>query len=234
MPRLSMQKIRICCRINIMKKLIVGLSGLFLLTFLSCSNSGSVADGDTAGEILYLEGSVTVNGREAEIGSAVMDGDELVTDPDSYLEVQFGDSRVFKAEENSRLVLDAGEKTIKLGSGALAVVQSKARWLSRKKPWLVETPTMVAAVRGTIYYTKVESPDEVYFCICNGKIHLADSENSGELDMEAAHHKAVRYIRSADGIVRQDAPMIYHSDEGMEHVAREAGVSIDWSEIPDS
>jgi len=114
-----------------MKKLIVGLSGLFLLTFISCSESGSASSGDIAGEILYLEGSVTVNGREAEIGTAVSDGEELVTGPDSYVEIQFGESRVFKAEENSHLVLDIGEKTIKLGSGALAVVQSKARWLSR-------------------------------------------------------------------------------------------------------
>jgi len=174
-----------------------------------------------------------VNGRVAEIGSAVMDGKELVTGPDSYVEIQFGESRVFKAEENSRLVLDIGEKTIKLGSGALAVVQSKVRWLSRKKPWLVETPTMVAAVRGTVYYTKIESPDGVYFCLCNGKIHLEDSEGRGELDMEASHHKAVRYIRSSDGIVCSEAPMIYHNDEEMEHVAREANKSIDWAKVPE-
>jgi hypothetical protein len=38
---------------------------------------------------------------------------------------------------------------------------------------------------------------------------------------------------SADGIVRRDAPMIYHSDEGVEHLAREANLTIDWSKIPE-
>jgi len=216
-----------------MKYLTTVFSVLFLLTFISCGESTSFSGGGTAGEILYLEGLVSVNGKSAGIGLGIMDGDAVVTGPESYVEIKFGDSRVLKAGENTHLVLNADEKTFNLGSGALAVVQSKSRWFFRKKPWLVETPTMVAAVRGTVYFTKVESPDEVYFCLCNGKIHLEDSLGESFVDMKAAHHKAVRFIRTDSGMVYQEAPMIYHTDEYMEHVASLADKTIDWSVIPE-
>jgi len=216
-----------------MKNFFASIPVLILLTFISCSDSGLLSGGSTAGEIQYMEGIVTVNGQAAEIGLDVMDGDTVVTGPNSYVEIKFGEYRILKADENSHLVLNAEEKTFKLNSGALAVVQSKARWFSRKKPWMVETPTMMAAVRGTVYYTKVESPNSVYFCLCNGKIHLEDSEGDSFVDMKAAHHKAVRFIRTDSGMVYQEAPMIYHTDELMESVADIVSVPIDWTMIPE-
>lgn len=215
-----------------MKILIPFIPVLFLLSFISCSDSDSVTAGDQVCEILYLEGIVSVNGVDGEIGQSVMDGNTVVTGPDSYVEIKFGDSRVLKAEENTRLVLDAAEKTFKLKSGALAVVQSKARWFVKNNSWLVETPTMVAAVRGTVYYTKVESPDEVYFCLCNGKIHLEDSDAEDSVDLESAHHRAVRFVRGNDGIIHQDSTLLYHDDGEMEEVADKVNVAIDWSRIP--
>ncbi|MCK5735698.1 MAG: FecR domain-containing protein [Spirochaetaceae bacterium] len=215
-----------------MKVIFAGILSLLLLTFISCTNNSLLPDRGSAGEIQYLEGYVTVNGLAADIGLEVMDGDAVVTGPDSYVEIKFGNYRILKAEENSHLVLNAEEKIFKLNSGALAVVQSKARWFSRKKPWLVETPTMTAAVRGTVYYTKVESPNSVYFCLCNGKIHLEDSAGESFVEMEAAHHKAVRFIRTDAGMVYQEAPMIYHNDEVIEQVADLVNVAIDWSVIP--
>jgi hypothetical protein len=209
------------------------LSTLVLVTFVSCGVGKSSTTMDIAGEIQYFEGNVTVNGIQAEIGLEVMDGDVILTGPDSFVELKFGEYRVLNAEENSRLVLDAADKTFKLDIGAIAVLQSKARWFSRRKPWLVQTPTMVAAVRGTVYYTKVESPESVYFCLCNGKIHLEDADAGGVLNLEAAHHNAVRFIRTDDGVVYQNAPMLYHTDEVIESLADTVYVPIDWTQIPD-
>ncbi len=216
-----------------MKIMIAVLSTLVLVNFVSCGVGKSSTTMDVAGEIQYFEGIVTVNGIQAEIGLEVMDGDVILTGPDSFVELKFGEYRVLNAEENSRLVLDAAEKTFKLDIGAIAVLQSKARWFSRRKPWLVQTPTMVAAVRGTVYYTKVESPESVYFCLCNGKIHLEDSDAGGVLNLEAAHHNAVRFVRSDDGVTYQNAPMLYHTDEVIESLADTVFVPIDWTQIPD-
>lgn len=216
-----------------MKYLSVVLLSVFLVTLVSCGIGESSAATDVAGEIQYYEGMVTVNGLAVETGLAVKDGDVILTGPDSFAEIKFGEYRVLNAQENTRLVIDATAKTFKLDTGALAVVQSKARWFSRRKPWLVETPTMIAAVRGTVYYTKVESADSVYFCLCNGKIHLEDSEENSSLDLEAAHHNAVRFIRSDDGVVYQNAPMLYHTDQVVESLADTVLVPIDWTQIPD-
>ena len=182
-----------------------------------------------AGRVIYLEGDASVSGRSVSIGDAVFDGDVIVTGEESRLELEFGDYRVLRAGENARLTIDLTEETMRLDAGSLAVVQSKARWFSKDKPWILETPTTVAAVRGTFYFTKVESADSTYFCLCNGRIHLEDEERF--LDLEAAHHNAVRVGRGAEGIVYQAAPMLYHEDADMESLADLINVPIDWSHI---
>jgi len=207
------------------------ISLALLATLLSCGDEDYQA-GAATGVIQYFEGTVTVNDQAAEIGLEVMDGDVIITGLGSYAEIVFGENRIIRAEENTNLVLDAKEKTFNLTTGALAVVQSKARFLSGRKAWLVETPNVAAAVRGTIYYVNVESPDSVYFCLCNGKIHLEGADGGEKLSYEAAHHEAVRYIRNSEGGVElTEAPMIYHSDEDMEALADAVNVRIDWSKI---
>lgn len=160
------------------------------------------------------------------------DGDYIVTDFGSHAEIIFGENRIISVEENTTLVLNAEEKTFNLAAGALAVVQSKARFLSGNKAWRVQTPNVAAAVRGTLYYIKVENPDSVYFCLCNGKIHLEGADGGENLSYEAEHHAAVRYTRNTEGRVElAEAPMLYHTDEDMERLAEAVNVNVDWTKI---
>ncbi|CAD7840254.1 hypothetical protein S1OALGB6SA_1941 [Olavius algarvensis spirochete endosymbiont] len=201
------------------------------VVLVSCSNGGIQAS-STVGVIQYFEGSVTVNDETAEIGFEVVNDDVIVTGPESYAEIIFGENRIISAEENTNLVLDAKTKSFNLTTGALSVIQSKARFLSGNKAWLVQTPNVAAAVRGTLYYVKVESPDSVYFCLCNGKIHLEGADEGENLDYEATHHKAVRYTRNPEGKVElSEAAMLYHTDEDIESLADVVGVRVDWSKI---
>lgn len=214
-----------------MKVFSVAVSLTLIFALVSCSNEDTQAS-STAGVIQYFEGTVTVNGRAAEIGLEVMDGDAIVTDFGSHAEIVFGENRIISVEENTNLVLDAKEKTFNLVTGALAVIQSKARFLSTRQTWLVQTPNVAAAVRGTLYYIKVESTDSVYFCLCNGKIHLEGADGGESLDYEAKHHKAVRYIRNPEGRVElTEAPMLYHTDEDMETLADAVNVRVDWTKF---
>jgi len=214
-----------------MKGFGVAASLVLLAALVSCSD-GNSQESSTAGVIEYFEGTVTVNGSPAEIGLEVMGGDVVVTGLGSNAEIVFGESRIIRAKENTTLVLDSETRTFDLASGALAVVQSKGRLFSGRKAWRVQTPNVAAAVRGTLYYVSVENPDSVYFCLCNGRIHL-EGENGGEnLDFEATHHKAVRYIRNSEGRVEmEEAPMLYHTDEDMESLAKAVDVTVDWSKI---
>lgn len=183
------------------------------------------------GELIYLEGEVTLNGSPASIGMEINDADLLSTGSGSYAEVLFGTRRILRAEENSNVVFDAASHTLKMESGALAVVQSKANFFSRDNAWDLQTQTTVAAVRGTVYYVKVEDKDSTYFCLCNGKIHLESTDEQEAFDLEASHHKAVWLKSTANGIIRENAPMIYHTDEEMENLADRVNIAIDWDEI---
>ena len=183
------------------------------------------------GEIVYLEGPVSLNGKTASIGESVMDGDVVLVGDGGLAEIEFGEYRILRASEDTRLTIDSAARTINLETGAVAVVQSKARILSRNKPWMVETPTTIAAVRGTLYYTRLEDSDTTYFCLCNGRIHLEDE--MGFVHLEANHHKAVRAKRSGGDIIYEQAPLLYHDDEGMESLADMVYVPVDWTRIPD-
>ncbi len=194
---------------------------------------GAVPADAAAGEIVFMEGTVSVNGRPLSIGDVVQHGETIVVADDGYAEIGFGDHRILRALAGSRLALDGRGRRFVLEQGALGVIQSKARVFSRNTDWTLETPTVVAAVRGTLYFARVENPDEVYFCLCNGKIHLEDSDDGGVLDLEAAHHQAVRFIRADSGIVYESAPMLYHSDEDMESLADLVNVPVDWNRIGD-
>lgn len=185
------------------------------------------------GEIVYLEGDVSLNGVPVDIGATARDGDVLETGPGAYAEVQFGESQIFRASENTALTLNGDEGTLDMELGALAMIQSKVRFLFFNKSWDVTTPLAVASVRGTTYYIKMEDENTAYVCICNGEIALHDTDEVHDLDLEASHHKAVRFIRQpGGGIVYEEAPMIYHTDEEMESLAAQVNVEIDWTKIP--
>ena len=212
------------------------LGGGFLLSSLiviSCMDSRDgrdrAASANKVGELIYLEGDVDVNGKLASIGDLVGHSDVVVTPAGGLAEIKFGKRRVLRTEENTKLVIDNVNHVFNLQRGSMAVVQSRAGLFSRNKNWVVKTPTVAAAVRGTVYYTRVEDPDSTYFCLCNGKITLEGGDQ--KLDLEARNHNAVRFIKSADGVVNVATPMILHQDEDMERLAAKVGVEIDWTKV---
>ena len=77
----------------------------------------------------------------------------------------------------------------------------------------------------------MEDPDHTYCCLCNGKIHLEDSDGESYLDLEAAHHSAVEWIRNDNGVFYRDSVMKYHMDSDVESLADKVFVPIDWNVI---
>lgn len=204
--------------------------GLTLVLLASCG-AGVSSEPATAATIEYFEGIVTIDGRPAAVGSEVRDGAVIVTAENSMIELSFGDYRILRAGENSRLILDSRTREMKLDSGALTVAQARARRFGKNRSWQLRTPTTVAAVRGTFYFSKVESPDVTYFCLCNGKIHLEDPEGETFLDLEAAHHNAVEFVRNDSGVFYRTSVMKHHDDSDVESLADKVHVPIDWDVI---
>ncbi len=209
------------------------LMGLSLMgTILASCKPREKSEVAVIGEVIFLDGDVSLNGASASIGDSAKSGDILVTGPEAYAEIQFGEAQILRASENTSLTLNGSDSILELDSGALSVIQSKVKKLTSNDAWDVSTPHAVAAVRGTTFYMEVENPDSTYFCICNGRIDLKDTNGNNNLILEASHHRAVRYINKSGSIVTEDAPMIYHTDEDMESLADRIGISIDWESIP--
>ena len=210
----------------------IGLAILALtLVLLASCGAGSSGEPAAVATVEWLEGIVTIDGRSATVGDDVLDGAVIVTAEDSLIELSFGDYRILRASENSRLILDSRTREMKLDSGALTVAQARARRIGKNRSWQLRTPTTVAAVRGTFYFAKVEDPDRTYFCLCNGRIHLEDGDGSNFLDLEAAHHTAVEFIRNDSGTFYREAVMKYHKDSDVESLADKVHVPIDWTVI---
>ena len=112
--------------------------------------------------------------------------------------------------------------------GALAAVLKNLTPTKTGNRFQIDTPTIVAGVRGTTFYVKVLNINSTYFCLCNGEVHLQDSAGGDKMALEAAHHSAVEYNRE-DGIFRvTKRPLLYHTDAEMQAFANKIGYTINW------
>ena len=190
----------------------------------------SVAASTFTGTIEYVEGDVTVNGAATEIGAQVKNGDTITTGNSGVCDIVFLKRNIVQIQADSIAVLNFGEigRGIQLESGALAAVLKNLTPTKTGNRFQVDTPTIVAGVRGTTFYIKVLNINSTYFCLCNGEVHLQDSAGGDKMALEAAHHSAVEYNRE-DGIFRvTKRPLLYHTDAEMQALASKIGYTINW------
>ncbi len=162
-----------------------------------------------------VQGTVAVNGVQAQVGSLVIPGDVITTGSASLGVFVIGKD-VFLVRENSRIEL-AGEhagagsmnivKTIKVAAGkVLSVFGSGGK--------RIETVTAVAGTRGTGLYIESD-PEVTYLFLCYGEIDLSAKDFPGENKVfNTKHHEQPYYILGG-GAKRAylKAPMLNHTDE---------------------
>lgn len=206
-----------------------------LLIIFPVFNPVQASEVDT-GNIIFLSGSVSVDGSPAKIGMVVKNASTVQTEKESICEIVFNEKNIIKIFPSSRVTLNlqAQERSIGMISGALAITVKKLGKLLNKEKFqlLVNTPTVVAGVRGTSFYVNCENSEETteqtYFCVCNGVIHLKNPDGTFEQEIEAKHHRALRFSRKEETVLVEDAPMLYHMDADIEKMSAKIGVSIDW------
>lgn len=186
---------------------------------------------EAEGRVVYLTGTVTVDGVPARIGQPVRSGGVVTTGPDGSCEVVFAGQNIVQLRANSIAVLTfAGlARGIQVESGTLAAVIRGLTAQADAAPFQVDTPTAVAGVRGTALFVKVLDPGRTYLCLCNGTLTLQDNRGGNHATVTAAHHCALEYRRDGERIVTRSAPLSYHTDSEMEGLAARIGSTIDWS-----
>jgi len=188
---------------------------------------GSVASSSISGEIVYMEGEVFLNNREAKIGDAVASSDTLETGVGGFCEVIFEDANVFRLDELTITRINWTESDIVLQQGGISAVMNKLDKLIREmKNFTISTPATTAGVRGTVFYVRVEDEENSYVCICNGELNMTYGEKS--LGIEGVHHKGYRFTSENGTVTWNRAPLLYHDDRKMEAVASQINYRIPW------
>jgi hypothetical protein len=202
--------------------------------FLGHPGAAFAAAAQSQGEISYLEGTVTIDSAPASIGDVVPFGATVRTDKDSICEIIFRQRNAIRLEEQTSFVFNPGNLQVGsvLQKGSLSLVlKNLVKGAPGDRSFYVRTATATAGVRGTSFFMKVENPTTTYVCLCNGVLRLDDSTLATGIDIEAAHHAAYRVIDRGGSPSIEKAPMLYHTDEGMQAVASTIGYTIDWTTI---
>lgn len=217
-----------------MKKtvLLILVTALFLLM----ATVTAWAAGKTGlARITRLEGMVTVNGRQADIGRQLKDGDHVSTGKKSLCEIVFAEKNILRLtdETSMKISVNGRKKNLELIKGTFfALARKLSLYGNRRQMALtVNTPTAICGVRGTAFCMRVENPEDSYVCLCNGKMHVAAKGGRNALDAEAVHHKAFRLTASAGAVGLTPAEMIYHTDADVESLAGEISEKMDWTRV---
>ncbi len=130
---------------------------ILIVSFAVCLSCGSPRVQELTGRVTFVSGLVLLNGTTCEFGSVVKTGDTVATGAKSIAVVQFGQSSIISLKENSNFtveVLIAAQEadtitiTQKIGSSFNKIVKKGTKYS-------LQTPTSVAAVRGTSFMCTV-------------------------------------------------------------------------------
>jgi len=207
-----------------MKKLCLLLS---MCLTLSCARQAKLDM-----KILSYTGKVTVNTISVSgVNMVLRSGDAIETALESTCDIIINDKNILRLKPETKLTINLTDKEsiLYLDKGWMAGVTRKV--FTKEGKYLIKTPTVAAAVRGTSFCVKVENEKSTYFCTCNGSIELTGENSSKSEIVEAAHHSARRFAIDKTGALIEDnnPGMLYHGDSGIEEIAKVIGETIDWS-----
>ena len=166
-----------------------------------------LAAGDLPPGLHRVDGSATVNGKDARSGSAVNLGDRIATGAGSTaVVVMKGDAFLMR-----------GNTTIEIrgSSGLLSdmlIAGGRVLTVWSKKNVSVKAAHATIGIRGTGAYFEVD-PREVYFCLCYGEAVIA-GPNMPDKTVVTRHHEQPLLLVEGRGTLRAEpGPVRNHTDE---------------------
>ena len=167
--------------------------------------AGQVPRQMPAGRSIYsLQGTLTINGKDATPDSLIRPNDLLKTGPQSQAIFVVGHD-AFTLRENSELQLSGDNLLV----GGLRLVTGALLSVFGKSPHKIQTATATIGIRGTGVYAESD-PELSYICTCYGITEIASF--SGETTtVESRHHDAAKYVTAKGEIL--PARFINHTDE---------------------
>lgn len=168
--------------------------------------SEALAKGDLPPGVAKLEGSLTVNGRDAGVGTPVNLGDKVATARGSQAVIVVG-SDAFLMRSQTIIEFKPENRGV---LSEMLVSAGKVLSVFSKKPVAIKAATASIGIRGTGAYLEIY-PDSVYFCLCYGEAAI-DGPGMTTRDVKTTHHESPLLL-STDSIMKvQPGPFQNHSD----------------------
>ena len=166
----------------------------------------ALAKGDLPTGVARLDGTATVNGREARVGLPVTVGDRVSTGRQSQAIVVVG-SDAFLLRSQTTIEIGGREGVL----SSLLVATGQVLSVFSKKPVAIKAATASIGIRGTGAYIEVE-PASVYFCLCYGEA-VVDGPGMSSKEVKTTHHEQPMLLTQEGGIMRaQPGPFQNHTD----------------------
>lgn len=189
--------------------LMLAASGALGAGGLSGFMSRALASGDLpkTSQVHRLEGTATVNGQAAKVGTPVKAGDRITTGSSSQAVVVLGQD-AFLLREKTIIEMRGRE------SALTELLISSGRVLSvfSRKPVTIKANTATIGIRGTGAYLEVDDAD-IYFCLCYGEA-LLQGPGMADKVVKTTHHEQPLLIRAGLGTLSAaNAKFQNHSDD---------------------
>ena len=146
----------------------VNLAILIAASFWVVAGPAVAAD-RSAASVVKVSGAVRINGRPAQVGAVVRQGDrvETETSDQSYVDVRFSIDRVLRLKSGKMTLTRLTDQVvIGLDLGKTFV---QAGPMTGRQTFRIHTPSAVAGVRGTKFFLATGAA-ETYICVCEGKV----------------------------------------------------------------
>jgi hypothetical protein len=186
----------------------VAASGAWGVAGVSGWIANALAKGDLGAVqgVNRLDGTASVGGKAARVGTPVPLGERVATGANSTAVVVVGDD-AFLLRANT--VIEA-----RGSRGVLSdLLISSGRVLSvfSRKPVQIKAAHATIGIRGTGAYLEID-PGSVYFCLCYGEA-LVQGAGMDPKAVKTTHHEQPLLLQEASGAMRMEpGPFRNHSD----------------------
>ncbi len=185
-----------------------GISGLI---------QDALAKGDlpTIAGINSAEGTVSVNGKLAKVGTPVKPGDRVTTGANSFAVVVVGKD-AYLLRDHSTVVLEES----KSNPGALdkvLILTGKVLSVLEKRPpdkrVQFRLPNATIGIRGTGFYIEIHE-GRSYFCLCYGEASIDGKGMAEAKIVKTTHHESPLWLDDRGGTMKAEkGPFMNHVDD---------------------
>ena len=182
------------------------------------------------GQSIYrLDGTVKVNGADANMKTIIKPNDTVETGPKSEIVFVVGGSSMIM-RENSHMTMEGKEDLASYLIQGFRLLTGKLLTVSRSKGTQIRTSTATIGIRGTGYYIEAD-PEQTYFCTCYGLTDVESNDDPSSRDTVASkHHDKPLYIlaNQQPGQNIRRAGFINHTDQELMLIETLVGRTTPW------